>query len=155
MAVEELLDAPCLVDAFHDRGFEVIWARAPITVSDVSLPDAVVPISEFPLVRYMRAFDAFAGAAGYNTCCEVIQSGIPSLLVPNKQVADDQTRRAQMVADIAPVVVSPCETDTDRRTSLDRLLALRNPQHTQGHEPDGAQLAADEILSLVAARGRT
>jgi UDP:flavonoid glycosyltransferase YjiC (YdhE family) len=147
--------APAIIDAFRERGFEVIWAQAPITVRDVPLPDSVVPISEYPLVRYMRAFDAFAGAAGYNTCCEVIQSGIPSLLVPNKQVADDQLRRAEMVADVAPVVVSPCETDAERQESLEQLLALGNPQISRSREADGAQLAADEILSLVATTSRT
>ena len=146
--------APALVDAFRDQGFEVVWARAPITVRDVPLPETVIPISKYPLVRYMRAFDAFAGAAGYNTCCEVVQAGIPSLLVPNRQVADDQSRRAQMVAEFAPVVVSPCETDAQRQESLQRLLALGNAQLSRSPEPDGAQLAADEILSLVATMDR-
>ena len=83
-----------LAKAFGSRGFDVVWARAPITVDDIALPGNVTPISVYPLVRYLRAFDVFAGAAGYNTCCEVIQSGVPSLLVPNALVADDQARRA-------------------------------------------------------------
>ncbi|MCP3956218.1 MAG: glycosyl transferase, partial [Desulfobacterales bacterium] len=60
-----------LIRLFESAGFQVIWARAPISVKDVELPSGILPISQYPLVRYMRGFDAFVGAAGYNTCCEV------------------------------------------------------------------------------------
>ncbi|HNP35695.1 MAG TPA: hypothetical protein PKK10_07570 [Woeseiaceae bacterium] len=139
-----------LLDQFRRRGFTVVWARAPISVRDVELPDGVLPISVFPLVRYMHAFDVFAGAAGYNTCCEVLQASVPSLLVPNKMVADDQSRRAEMLARIAPVVVSSCETDEQRQESVAQLLQLHRAQQ----EPvivdlDGAEQAADEIVKLA------
>src|SRR5690606_14579444 len=111
-----------LVEEMRGRGFTVVWARAPISVRDVSLPDDVMPVSLFPLVRYMRAFDMFAGAAGYNTCCEVIQGGLPSLLIPNLQVADDQARRAELVSRIAPVVVSACESAEERHEAVSGLL---------------------------------
>jgi UDP:flavonoid glycosyltransferase YjiC (YdhE family) len=139
-----------LIEAMHDRGFTVVWARAPISVKDVPLPDNVVPISVYPLVLYMRAFDVFAGAAGYNTCCEVIQSGVPSILVPNTLVADDQARRAAIVARNAPAVVSPCETPTERRESVSRVLDMHlDPRPETAINLDGARSAADEILSLV------
>src|SRR5690606_27779601 len=108
----------------RSRGFTVVWARAPISVKDVPLPDDVMPIAVYPLARYMRAFDVFVGAAGYNTCCEVLQSGVPSLFVPNTQVSDDQTRRAEKVAQAAPAVVSPCETQEERKGAVESLLAL-------------------------------
>jgi UDP:flavonoid glycosyltransferase YjiC (YdhE family) len=143
-----------LVDVFHDRGFELVWASAPISVRDIRLPDDVTPVSKFPLVRYMRAFDAFAGAAGYNTCCEVIQSGVPSLLVPNKMVADDQAQRADLAARYAPVVISTCDTGAEQRDAVAQLLALANPTPAEKcNNLDGAKLAADEILALVGARG--
>lgn len=143
-----------LIPAFRAKGFEVAWARAPITVSDVELPRNVVPITKFPLVRYMRAFDAFAGAAGYNTCCEVIQAGVPTLLVPNTLVADDQVRRAGIVSRYAPVVVSGCDTSAEQSDAIARLLEL-DASATRAAEIDlgGAESAADEILSLVEAKG--
>jgi UDP:flavonoid glycosyltransferase YjiC (YdhE family) len=143
-----------LIPAFRAEGFEVAWARAPITVTDVVLPSNVLPITEFPLVRYMRAFDAFAGAAGYNTCCEVIQAGVPTLLVPNTLVADDQVRRACLVSQYAPVVVSGCETPAERNDAISRLLELAATA-TQVADVDlgGAEVAAHEILSLVEAKG--
>ena len=107
----------------------------------------------FPLARYMRAFDVFAGAAGYNTCCEVMQSGVPSLLVPNTLVADDQVRRAGIVSAHAPVVVSPCETRAEQNDAISRLLDLREArQRDMQIDLDGAEHAADQILALIAAK---
>jgi UDP:flavonoid glycosyltransferase YjiC (YdhE family) len=139
-----------LVQEIRGYGFTVVWARAPISIRDVALPDDVLQIAVYPLVRYMRAFDMFAGTAGYNTCCEVIQSGVPSLLVPNTMVADDQTRRAEMVSSYAPVVVSPCETSEERQEAVSRLLEIGGaPDGRRPIELDGAERAADEILALV------
>jgi UDP:flavonoid glycosyltransferase YjiC (YdhE family) len=142
-----------LVGELRGHGFDVVWARAPISVRDIPLPDNVFPISVFPLVRYMRAFDAFAGAAGYNTCCEVIQSGVPSLLVPNTMVADDQVHRAEVLSEHTPVVVSPCETPAERHEAISRLLDFGESQPRKpGIDIDGAGRAADEILALIDAK---
>lgn len=140
-----------LIDKVRARGYTVVWARAPISVGDISLPDGVVPISVYPLVRYLRAFDINISAAGYNTCCEVLQTGLPTLFVPNTLVADDQTRRAELVAESSPVVVSPCETDEQQMSAIERLLALsaEGRSTAQSIELDGADRAASEILSLI------
>ena len=145
-----------LVDEMKRRGYTVVWTRAPISAGHVEWPEDVVPISVYPLVRYMRAFDLFAGAAGYNTCCEVLQAGIPTLFVPNTLVADDQTRRAEMVAQAVPAVVSPCETPGQRTEAVERLLALAGAPKPVGPELDlsGAEHAAEEILALVCEGGR-
>lgn len=143
-----------LIQMFQGKGFEVVWAQAPISVRDISLPNGVRPISLYPLVRYLRAFDFFVGAAGYNTCCEVVQAQIPSLLVPNTQLADDQAKRAQLVAENAPAVVSSCESESERRDALERLLSLRleGGNSKSSLAMNGAALAAEEILAL--SRGR-
>ena len=139
-----------LINDMKARGFEVVWAQAPISVKDVELPPDVTPLATYPLVRFMRAFDVYVGAAGYNSCCEVLQAGLPALLVPNTLVSDDQARRAALVAEAAQAVVSPCETAVARSQAIDRLLALqdgRNSRHL--FDLGGAQYAADEIVALV------
>ena len=115
------------------------------------MPDGVIPITRFPLVRIMRAFDVFVAAAGYNTCCEVLQSRLPTLFVPNTQVADDQTARAQLVAQAIPAVVSPCQTPEQRADAVGRLLSIRDEVRTDAQTIDlrGAERAADEILALI------
>jgi UDP:flavonoid glycosyltransferase YjiC (YdhE family) len=145
-----------LIDEMKERGYTVVWTRTPISASDVSLPDGVIPLVVYPLVRYMRAFDVFVGAAGYNTCCEVLQSRVPSLFVPNTMVADDQTRRAEMVAEVMPAVVSPCETSQQRARAVARLLALDGgaPSRRSTYDLSGAEHAADEIVALIGAERR-
>jgi len=140
-----------LVDEMTRRGYTVVWARAPISATDISLPDGVIQIAQFPLLRIMRAFDIFVAAAGYNTCCEVIQSRIPTLFVPNTEVNDDQTARAHLVAQAVPAVVAPCETPEQRADAVARLLAIHTNIVTDAPTIDlrGAEHAADEILALI------
>lgn len=140
-----------LVDEVTRRGYTAVWARAPISATDVSLPDGVIQITQFPLLRIMRAFDLAVAAAGYNTCCEVIQSRMPTLFVPNTEVNDDQAARARLVAQAVPAVVSPCETAEQRADAVARLLAIRDEAITNAPLIDlsGAEHAADEILALI------
>jgi predicted glycosyltransferase len=117
----------------------------------MQLPDDVMSISVYPLARYMRAFDVFVGAAGYNTCCEVVQSAVPSLLVPNPMAADDQARRAEIASRYAPVVVFDRDTPDDRHAAVSRLLeCCGQPPDRPTVQLEGAERAADEIISLVA-----
>ncbi len=142
-----------LIDVIRRQGFTVVWAQAPISVRDVPIPADVVPIAVYPLVRYMRAFDLFAGAAGYNTCYEIIQAGVPSLVVPNTLLADDQARRAEMIAGYAPVVISPCETAAERNEAVARLVGLESEGAQRGPAGlDGAEQAVEEILALIGRR---
>lgn len=143
-----------LIGQLGRRGFDVYYSRAPIAVRDVPLPADAHPLEVYPLVRYMRAFDVFVGAAGYNTCCEVVQSGVPSLLVPNRVAADDQARRAEIAARHGRVIVSRCDTDEERGDAVDRLLALADDLRSAPPRIalDGADVAADEMLALVGAR---
>jgi len=144
-----------LMRAFAVKGFQVVWARAPISVRDIELPGGVMPLSVYPLARYLRAFDTFVGAAGYNTCCEVVQAGLPTLLVPNAQLVDDQVRRAHLVAANAPAVVSACETDKERDAAVAQLVELSAAPRAKACaiEMDGASIAAAEILALVGLAG--
>lgn len=143
-----------LIRRFADAGFQTVWARAPISVHDVDLPAGVTSISAYPLVRYLRAFDLFVGAAGYNTCCEVAQARVPSLLVPNTLLADDQLRRARLVAENAPAVVSACETDAERMKAVEQVLEMMasTTARTPVMAMNGAALAAEEILALANGR---
>lgn len=141
-----------LIQCLQFAGYSVVWACPPISVRDLELSPAVRLLAVYPLARYLQAFDCLVGAAGYNTCCEVVQAQIPCLLVPNLQTnADDQARRAQIVAEHAPAVVSSCETEEEAGAAVRALL-----QMAETHQPaactldmSGASQAAEAILSLV------
>jgi UDP:flavonoid glycosyltransferase YjiC (YdhE family) len=143
-----------LIDEMRRHGVTVVWAQAPITVRDVPVPDDVLPIRVYPLVRVMRAFDYFAGAAGYNTCSEVMQTRVPTLFVPNTQVIDDQIARAELIARHLPAVVSACETAAQRTQAVTRLLELAGRADgaaapAPAIELQGAEYAAEEIFALL------
>ena len=138
-----------LVREFVQAGFNVSWAVPSISTKVPELPIGVNPLEIYPLAKYLRAFDAFVGAAGYNTCCEVVQAGVPSLLVPNDLVVDDQRQRALNMARYAPCVVSSCATEAERTAAVQGLLALMGAPRPVQPEMNGASLASEAILGLV------
>ena len=138
-----------LVRAFQEKGFSPVWACPPISVHDIDLPPDVRAISVYPLVQYLRAFDVLVGAAGYNTCCEIVQTGTPSLLIPNTLLADDQTKRANLIANYAPVVVNACESPIDIEMSINKVINLISSKPVYHYiRLDGALLAANALLEL-------
>lgn len=140
-----------LIQEFSAAGFTVVWAQAPISVRDVELPPGVMPLRMYPLARCLRAFDAFVGAVGYNTACEVVQAGVPALLVPNTLLADDQARRAHLVAQVTPAVVSACDTESERQAAIQALLGmLSQSSHRKNNvvPMHGATVAAEQILAV-------
>ncbi len=51
-------------------------------------------VDVYPLARYLSAFDAAVSAAGYNAVHELLQAGVPTVLVPNFATGiDDQQAR--------------------------------------------------------------
>lgn len=144
-----------LIGLFESYGWRIVWTKPPITVRDVEFPSNIMPLTLYPLAKYMRAFDAFVGAAGYNTCCEVVQAQVPSLLVPNTELADDQARRAHMVARMAPVVVSACETQVECREAIDMLferIAAGNERMMPSPPLNGASIVANALFDLASLR---
>ena len=64
----------------------------------LELPEGVRSLSEFPLSRYLRAFDLVISAAGYNSFHELLLAGVPAIFVPNEHPQqDDQLARARFV----------------------------------------------------------
>ena len=78
----------------YDAGICVAeWA---IAEQPMELPEGVRAIAEFPLSRYVRAFDLVISAAGYNSFHELLLAGVPAIFVPNEHPhTDDQLARGQ------------------------------------------------------------
>lgn len=138
-----------LVTEFINAGFNVSWAVPSIATKAPELPVGVKPLELYPLAKYLRAFDVFVGAAGYNTCCEVVQAGVPTLLVPNGLVVDDQKLRALNTVQYVPCVVSACVTEQERAAAVQTLLKLDVSKPHASLNMNGADLAAAAILDLV------
>ncbi|OHR24272.1 hypothetical protein HMPREF2791_00035 [Corynebacterium sp. HMSC034A01] len=62
--------------------------------------DDVLKFSAYPVLKYLKAFDAAIFAAGYNSVQESVVSELPAIFVPNPQTkTDDQVRRAKGMAE--------------------------------------------------------
>lgn len=60
----------------------------------------VLTFSAYPVLQYLKAFDAAILAAGYNSVQESVVSELPAIFVPNLHTkTDDQVRRAKGMAD--------------------------------------------------------
>jgi Glycosyltransferase family 28 C-terminal domain len=78
----------------HDA--DVRMAEWPMAEQPLELPEGVRGISEFPLSRYLRAFDLVISAVGYNSFHELLLAGVPAIFVPNEHPQqDDQLGRAE------------------------------------------------------------
>ncbi len=85
-----------------DPDWQVAVTRSHIAHRQVPLvdPKRVVALRGiYPLSRYLMAFDAAVGAAGYNTFHEMLLAGVPTVFVPNRSTGtDDQVARARWAA---------------------------------------------------------
>jgi Glycosyltransferase family 28 C-terminal domain len=67
-----------------------------IAEQPIKLPEGVGIIKEYPLSRYLPAFDLVISAAGYNSFHELLLAGVPAIFVPNEHPQqDDQLARAR------------------------------------------------------------
>lgn len=60
----------------------------------------ILTFSAYPVLKYLKAFDAAILAAGYNSVQESVVSELPAIFVPNLHTkTDDQVRRAVGIAE--------------------------------------------------------
>jgi hypothetical protein len=113
------------VERFSAAGWQVAVTTSPIR-DQGTLAGGPRVISVFPLVRYLRAFDAAVSASGYNAVHELLYSALPTLLVPNADaITDDQRTRARVVANTGLALAADPERPREFDAALDRLLDER------------------------------
>lgn len=109
-------------------------------------PPGLIQLSAYPVMNFVRVFDAMVTAAGYNSAQEAVCMRIPSILVPNvNTITDDQARRARQLADQGLCWAAEGTdglrgaveqlADVDRRRAMQERLANVTP-------PTGASEAA-------------
>lgn len=77
--------------------------------------DDVLTFSAYPVLKYLRAFDAAIFAAGYNSVQESVVSELPAIFVPNPQTkTDDQVRRAKGMAERGLGMIATTVEDVER-----------------------------------------
>ncbi len=140
-----------IVECLRRRNVQVVLGQSPISLKfepDL-LADCV--IVDYPNSKYFRAFDFAILAAGYNSVCESVMLGLPTLFVPNMDTgADDQLLRAEMSTEFGPYkVLVGTDDEFALNQAIDALMTRTLVPSYVGR--NGALDAAQCILQL----GRT
>lgn len=136
-------------------GIEMRLAEWLMTEEPLGLVPGLTVLQEYPIARYLNAFDLAISAAGYNSYHELVAAGVPALFLPNMDpTMDDQMARARFAEDHGfGLALDPSHLDL-LPAYLARLLdpGLRRRMATASGRfarPNGA-LAAAEILASLA-----
>jgi len=79
----------------------------------------------------LRQFDAIVSMAGYNSCAEILQSGIPAVLLPRSFPRKEQLIRATLMAQRGWVTVLPEEDPAPQKLLNAIETALGSSRHRQ------------------------
>ena len=93
-------------------------------------PIGAIKIQKFHrnIPALLRKVDAVVSMAGYNSCVEILQSGVPAVLLPRSFPRKEQLIRASLMAKRGWVAVLP-EADPDPQNLLTAVeTALASPQ---------------------------
>jgi hypothetical protein len=127
------------------RGIEVVLGQSPIALKPEPNLDADSVIVDYPNSRYFAAFDFSILAGGYNSVCEAVMLGLPTLFVPNMATgADDQLRRVEMTTHFGPYKVLTEVNEAILDSAIDAFLGHRLQSTYQGK--NGAEDAARVLL---------
>ncbi|MFL4470176.1 glycosyltransferase [Tateyamaria armeniaca] len=90
-----------VIDRVHGRaGLGCALAEWQIAQDRLDVPDSIARLSGYPFSQYLSAFDAAVAAPGYNTFCEHLAAGLPTLWAPNEnEQMDQQIERARYAVD--------------------------------------------------------
>lgn len=133
--------------------WKITVVRSPLA-EDQDLPDGIGLIQQFPIMRYVRAFDFVVSAAGYNSVQEAAALQVPTILVPNQAtLTDDQLRRARSAAEQGWALLAldskGVAEATGRLANEPGALEELRQNLTMLTEPSGAEEAADVIQDVL------
>ena len=129
-----------------------------ISENPLELPENVVRLPGYPFARYFNAFDLAISAVGYNSFHELIYAGVPTILVPNEAMEQDNQLARALYADrhglAACVRTKEIYGFTNKIDQLfDPHLRQRMKEQLGAVEPEnGAAEAAEFIEEMVYSR---
>ncbi len=94
-----------------------------ISDQPIDLPENVVRMPGYPFARYFKAFDLAISAVGYNSFHELLFAGVPTILVPNEAMEQDNQLSRALYADRHGLAVCVRTQEVYRLTAtIDKLL---------------------------------
>ncbi|GGH39736.1 antifreeze protein, type I [Cribrihabitans marinus] len=121
-------------------GLGLAVAEWQIAQDRMELPQGVARLTGFPFAQYLPAFDAAVATPGYNTFCEHLACGLPTLWLPNEHAQmDRQIDRARFAVESRIGLMLRHDAPFGVSEALDRLL---DPDQRAGMAEAGTTLAA-------------
>lgn len=130
-----------------------IIAQSPLSVEIVNV-DNVTVIHHYPLSPMLEAFEFIVTAGGYNTVHEILNAGIPALILPNLEAStDDQVARARGASEYRAVFSGGTKQEIEE--ALIQLIRINEEENffsesakAMIHIDDGSD-AAQRIFQVV------
>lgn len=136
-------------------GWEPVVFRSPLS-TEATDQDGVRTVCEYPMSRFLDAFEFSVTSAGYNTVHENIRHGQPAVyLADTNMLADDQLLRASAVADAGFGLAAHRRDEiaaTVRTLAEPGERSRMTARMTDAGTSDGASSAAGTIAELAARR---
>jgi len=142
-SVKNTIDAIRELVETHHSSWCIALTRQAIARHDIKPGRNLYVLEDvYPLARYLKAFDAAIGAAGYNSVHELLSARVPTLLVPSlNHATDDQRARAEGVAALGAALISRGNLETETADLLSdtvrfelRTACARLPSASGGRE---------------------
>lgn len=130
-------------------GYSPVWLQSPIATREQNLPEGVMPLKKYPIAQFLKAFEGFVSAAGYNSCYESAMAGLPTLFLPNEKLLDNQIKRAGFLKTRKLAVICENEDEMSIKTAVLAFMELlEQPDHEPIVFPNGAYLACQALSGM-------
>jgi UDP:flavonoid glycosyltransferase YjiC (YdhE family) len=129
-----------------------------ISDKPMALPDGVIRLPGYPFARYFNAFDLAISAVGYNSFHELLYAGVPTILVPNEAMEQDNQLARALYADRHGLALCVRAKEIYSFTNkIDQLFDPAERKHMQQRlatieQQNGAAEAAAFIEEMVYSR---
>ena len=129
----------------HHHDAQIAVGEWLISDQPIDLPETVVRMPGYPFARYFKAFDIAISATGYNSFHELLFAGIPTILVPNEAMEQDNQLARALFADRHGLSVCVRTREIYRLTAMiDKLF-----------RPDERDLIKSRLAALEPTNGAT
>ncbi len=136
---------PVLVDRLVARGWHVVVGAGPLYLGPERRGPHITWMDRYVPLELLGGVDAAVSAGGYNSVSELMFAGVPTVLLPQPRIADDQEGRAHAV-----VAAGAGRLASSLDEVADLLEAPGDAAAARGLVPhNGARAAAAQILGAV------
>lgn len=141
-----------VIRGLQSLGLKVVVARSPIALGDSVSNVADRTIVDYPNSRYYNAFDIGVMAGGYNSVCEAVVYGLPTIFIPNLSTgSDDQLKRVNQIRQVGLYEVL---ADFEEEVFLGMVEKIISESHDHSKNRKIFENGAAQAASIIISSGK-